>query len=131
LPNWLELPKNYSRDALNIQLWYFTPLFADSRVIVKVIDRRTDNVLIELQGTNRYHPYSEQKGITNYPIYEIISIKNIDEVIEHRQSGDIVFITDDSKLIDMIKKKTPISGLLNIDVFSIFLVQLDRLRFLS
>lgn len=75
------------------------------RVIAKMKRRSSETVLSKMTGFYRYHPDSEKRGITNYPIYVIITVDGIEEVFEHRQIGDIVYITDDPKLTSTLKQE--------------------------
>jgi len=75
------------------------------RVIVKLKNRSTEKILSEKTGIDRYHPDSERRGIRNYPVYVIVTVDGIEEVFEHRQRGDIVYVTDDQNLTETLKQR--------------------------
>jgi len=104
LPKWFELPKGYSRNEVDLALCYYLPPFMESRVIVKLKSHSTGRVLLKVTGSKRYHPDSEKRGIKNYPVFSIITVDGINEIIEHRQLGNIVNIADDPQLIEAIKQ---------------------------
>ena len=103
LPKWLTLPPGYSRRDISIGFIFYTHPFKN---YVKCIVYGPDperKKLNEQVGTQRYHPDTEKKNRSDYPRYIIIKIDGIEEVFEHRQRGDILCVTDDSKITSVLK----------------------------
>ncbi len=69
-------------------------------------------------GTNRWHPVSERsikehRGY-GFPNYTVITVGGIAEIFEQKRPGDILYITDDARLRQMIEGRVeegPGSGL--------------------
>lgn len=97
-PKWVQLPQGESRDSVTVTLYYYLSILQKPIAVLVVRDIKTGNKLMELSGTRRYHPMSEARGITQYPIYQVIKINGIDEVVEHKKQEPIFYLSDDPLL---------------------------------
>jgi hypothetical protein len=98
LPRWFALPSGYCRKDVSMSLTFFTHPFSRK---VKVMVRGSTSehkVLMEKIGDQRYHPFTEQQKYDFYPRYIIVRVGNVEEVFEHKQRDNILYITDDPNI---------------------------------
>jgi hypothetical protein len=72
----------------------------DAKFILKDKNRRTlTNANGRLKGKVKdlHRPFCLGGGDNRYchPVYEVITVKGITEIIEHREKGDVFYITDE------------------------------------
>jgi hypothetical protein len=107
LPTWLEVPKGYKRDDIDVVIEtypVYIPFLTKPKAVIKVENRASGNVLVTVIGVLRTHPITEEKGYGNYPTYDIITVNHIDEIFEHRAPGNILYITDNPEILKAIRK---------------------------
>lgn len=104
LPNWFSPPAGYTRDALTVKSYYYTPLFPVDNAVFELIDRN-DKILVTATGKVCWHPETKKKrnkygGLDpdSYPHYVYVRVNGTLEVIEHIK-GPTFRIIDDQKLI--------------------------------
>jgi len=109
LPKWFQIPSNYSRNDLTMDITFYT--HPSGKIIVKMVVRGPGperKVLSEKIGSERRHPLTEQQSYTEYPHYSIITVDGVEEVFEQRRPEDIEYISDDPKYTSVLKQqKTP------------------------
>lgn len=98
LPKWFSLPPNHERTNVTVTMDYyigsssrtttFTLRAASGAVISKVTGNQIG--LEPLQRKAKLPGYPE-----GYPSYEIITVGQITEIIEHRRMEPIFYVTDD------------------------------------
>lgn len=94
LPKWITLPPGQTRADVSLTMNYYTvPLaqFVLRDKNEKVVEKRTGKMrcAIELKNPPSGFP-------PHYPMYEVITVSGITEIIEHRRMGPIFSITDDT-----------------------------------
>lgn len=105
LPKWVTIPREYSRKDLSMTITFYTHPFL-SKVKMDVYGPAPDYKLLnETIGEQRYHPFTKNQPGYIYPRYIIISVKDIDEVFEHKTRGPVLYITDDPEIINSLKEK--------------------------
>jgi hypothetical protein len=106
MPTWFQLPAGFSKEDVEISFCYYLV----PRTIVKVKSRSSGEILMEKTGSVHYHPDSEKRGLNTNPVYSLITVNGIQEIIEHRWKGDIVYVaeevatTDDARLAVLLKE---------------------------
>jgi hypothetical protein len=104
LPKWVHIPSGYARENLTMTITFYTHPFL-SKVKLVVNGPAPDYKLInETIGDQRYHPLTKKQPRDVYPRYIIISVKDIQEVFEHKTRVPILYITDDPKLVSGLKQ---------------------------
>ena len=102
LPSWFTIPPGYARKDLSMTIIFY---MYHCKIIVYGSDHK---VLAKTIGTSRFHPITaelqEQGRRGEYPSYIIIDVDGIEEVYEHKEPNDILAITDDPRLTDVLKK---------------------------
>jgi hypothetical protein len=97
LPRWFDI-SSYSRNDLTMEMTYYSSPFGFKVKMVVYGPAPERKALMKKVGTIRWHPLSAENRDNKYPNYSIISVDGIEEVVEKRQKGDILYITDDSKI---------------------------------
>jgi hypothetical protein len=98
LPKWFTLPPGLARSDVTVMMSYYVKQSGRTSTF-KLLDARKKK-LAELNGTQKgMEPLKRktpQPGFSpGYPIYEIVTVNGITEIIEHRQMESIFYITDD------------------------------------
>lgn len=98
LPKWFALPANLTRSQVSVHLDYyillggrradFTLLGPKNEVLAKVTGTAVGNEPIKLERQPPAFP-------PGYPSYEIITVRGVTELIEHRNMEPIFYISDD------------------------------------
>ncbi|MGB7984723.1 MAG: hypothetical protein WCF54_06145 [Terracidiphilus sp.] len=98
LPKWITPTTGLTRDDISITMSYYVKPWGRS---AKFIYRDTKGQIREIQygklkGYEPLHLKNPPQGFAlGYPSYEIITVKGITEIIEHRKMEPIFYITDD------------------------------------
>jgi hypothetical protein len=100
LPRWFTVPSGYAREDINTTITYYTLGRAE---VVMYGPNPENKKLWKGIVEDRWHPcsqkqFDEQKTGAVYPNYSVIKFDNIEEILEQREPGDILYITDDSQL---------------------------------
>lgn len=99
LPKWFEVPEGMSRKELKVTMDYY--VYPSNRIaIFKLYKNESLFPLKKVTGKqfgNRPYSLNEAPpGLPkNYPLYEIITVDGITDVIEHRKREPIFYTTDD------------------------------------
>ncbi len=102
LPRWFVLPSGVDRTDVTVVLTYY--MGASGRIARFVMRHRDGTTIADVEGPQqglepRTLVPAPQTGPLPYPLYEIVTIDGVTELIEHRQRGDSVFyISDDPQL---------------------------------
>ena len=98
LPKWITLPPRHTRADVSITMSYYDNLWGNDvkvilydgkmQILKKVYGKEKDNGPFQLK-----HP--PQGFSPGYPLYEVITVNGITEIIEHRKMEPIFYITDD------------------------------------
>ena len=102
MPRWLNLQQQYARDNISINFTFYSHPVKDYVKCVVYGPAPEHQKLYEKVGTKRYFPDTENNR-SAFPGYIIIKIDGIEEVFEHRERGNILYVTDDPKLTSVIK----------------------------
>jgi hypothetical protein len=97
LPRWIVLPSGLSRQktsvTMNYYVWFggtatFTLYDAQKRALVKVSGT--------LRGDHPLMLRSPQAGFPpGYPTYEVITVRGLPDIVEHRAMEPVFYMTDD------------------------------------
>jgi hypothetical protein len=95
LPKWFKLPPRASRSDVLVTMDYYG---APARF--RLLDARTKRKLAEADGiVKNMQPItlnnSKAAYPMNYPVYEVITVAGVTDIIEHRRPEPIFYITDD------------------------------------
>lgn len=103
-PRWFDV-SGYQKRDITMRITLYTSPFggANAKLIVYGPPPERKKIM-EKAGKERWHPISEIEYDKKYPNYTIITVDGIDEVFEKKQPGDILYITDDPRIISSIQK---------------------------
>lgn len=107
LPKWFVLPSGLSRSEVTVTMSYY--ISPSGRTSVFTLLDLKGHKISELKGTVKGVEPTRLKDqqsnlVPDYPLYEIVSVNGITEIIEHRQSEPIFYITDDSSVIAEVER---------------------------
>ena len=91
LPKWFQIPEGLSRQDVSVTITYYT---SGKAKIILLGPGPDYKVLDEVIGSIRWHPLTEKRGFTKYPRYSYLKVKDIEELIEHRWHGNILYVVD-------------------------------------
>jgi hypothetical protein len=105
LPKWTALPSGFQRSDVELEMTYYSSLFDNvGRTATFVLRDRSGHKLAEAIGKvegNEPHslkPHSDT-GELPYPLYDVITVNGVTDVIEHRERlGPVFYITDDPEV---------------------------------
>jgi hypothetical protein len=89
LPFWLKLPAGLGRRDVDVELWYWAPLFDVDNVTVYVTDRNGRKI-VNLTGRSCWHPATHWPmggPVAPEPHYVILIVGSVVDVAEHSR-GD-------------------------------------------
>jgi len=102
LPKWFSLPPGLTRAEVTITMsYYIKPTGGTATFTLRDSNKAK---LAEVSGTTKGRYPIELKNPPpgyplGYPSYEIITVKGITEVIEHRRMEPIFYVTDDPAVL--------------------------------
>jgi hypothetical protein len=100
LPRWLHVPGHLSRSQLTVELeTYSSPWGPDARF--RLWDDRgnmLDSINVRRGKELMTRPGVTGMGLIEYPIYELITVRGIPELIEFRQMEPIFYVSDDAAI---------------------------------
>jgi hypothetical protein len=102
-PKWFEIPPNYTREDLTVEIYYFIDIFGTDFKAILLGPGPEYKKLDKKLGTHRWHPISEEKiktmeGRLSKPHYVIAKINGVEEIIEHKVKGPVFHISDNPSL---------------------------------
>jgi hypothetical protein len=87
LPRWFSLPANLKRSDVTVRITYYT---SGSRI---QLIGPSGAVIASVTGTDRLSPETERHP-GRYPSYSLIKVANIEEILEQRSPGDILYVAE-------------------------------------
>jgi hypothetical protein len=98
LPRWITLPPGLTRTDVSLTMNYYVKPWG--RTSTFLLRDKQGKTLTELHGTEKgsepLHLKNPPQGSdTGSPAYEIITVKGMTEIIEHRKMEPIFYVTDD------------------------------------
>jgi hypothetical protein len=107
LPKWFMQPSGLSRSEVTVTMSYY--ISPSGRTAVFTLLDTKGHKISELNGIVKgIEPVrlKDQQShlVPDYPLYEIVTVNGITEIIEHRQSEPIFYITDDSSVIAEVER---------------------------
>jgi hypothetical protein len=100
LPRWITVPPELTRADVSVRMDYHTP-DGQGRSAVFIAKDKNGRILTKVTGKLRglYPIFLNGPLKANhrmqYPIYEVITVNGITEIIEHRKAEPIFYVTDD------------------------------------
>lgn len=96
LPSWFSPPAGKSREDVKITLDYYT----NGNAVFKIFGKNDHIAFEKITGNAKNEkPIQLEKPADgfpkHYPMYQIVTINGVTEVIEHRAMEPIFYITDD------------------------------------
>lgn len=110
LPRFLSLPPNLKRSDVSVAIDYYS-----SSVKFRLYGPG-GRLLQSVSGSDRWDPETERRGFSEYPTYSHVKVGDIEEIIEHRTPGDVLYIAErvpsDAERMQLLKEelKTRLSG---------------------
>lgn len=113
LPKWITIPPQHTRADVFITMSYYVKPWGRSATF-KLQDTK-GFILTKVDGKQKgYEPFHlkhpPQGFAPGYPAYEIITVKGITEIIEHRKMEPIFYITDDAAVWKELMGVQPLAG---------------------
>lgn len=102
LPKWFSLPPGLTRGEVTVKMSYYVK--PSGRTATFTLSGSKKEKISEVRGTQRgLQPIELKKPPRGYPpgypSYEIITVKGITEVIEHRRMEPIFYVTDNPAVL--------------------------------
>jgi hypothetical protein len=102
LPKWFSLPPGLKREEVTVTMSYYVKPWG--RTATFTLSGSKKEKLTEVRGTQMgLQPIELKKPpsgyLPGYPSYEIITVKGVTEVIEHRRMEPIFYVTDDPAVL--------------------------------
>ena len=98
LPKWIALPQGLTRADVSITMSLYDSLWGcDVKIILQDKKEQTlSTVYGEEKGRGPLYLKHPPQGFPpGYPAYEVITVNSITDIVEHRKSEPIFYITDD------------------------------------
>jgi hypothetical protein len=98
LPKWISLPPGLNRSDVSLTMNYYVKPWGSSATFI--LRDRKGQVLTKIDGkVNNSEPvrlkHSPPGFPAGYPSYEVVTVKDMTEIIEHRKMEPIFYVTDD------------------------------------
>ena len=90
IPNWFSLPPNFSRTDITVSIASYSSWSGMKARVIARGPAPEYQVLFDSVGTLRVHPMTEKLGYDKYPLYSIVNIEGVEEILEQRRPEDIV-----------------------------------------
>jgi len=99
LPKWIDVPPGLTRADISVTMNYYTnPLGADAKFIIKDKNRRIITTVNGKCGGLYHLPLKNPPpgyDSLHYPAFQVITVKSITEIIEHKKMEPIFYVNDD------------------------------------
>jgi hypothetical protein len=90
LPRWFTLPAGLKRSDVSVRITYYVPGGPRIQLVGPA-----GHVITSVRGTDRSDPDSERRATSGvYPVYSFIRVGEVEEIIEHRSPGPILYIAE-------------------------------------
>ncbi len=105
LPAWFVVPLGMTRDQLTVSLDLYTKFHATARLmdgqghVLSKASGRVNEDTRALEGRPEGFKFK-------YPLYEVITINGITQVIEHRRMEPIFYVNDDPAVLTRLIPRT-------------------------
>jgi len=94
------MPAGVTRADITVTLdYYMGPSGGTATFTMKASD---GEVLRRLNG--RLPPAQHLPGAVGYPMYEVVTIDGLTEIIEHRKMEPVFYVTDDPAVISALRR---------------------------
>jgi len=98
LPRWIALPYGLSRQNTSLTMSYYVSAFARTATFALYDAQR--RALVKVSGTLRGdHPLMLRNPPAGfppgYPTYEVITVRGVSDIVEHRAMEPVFYMTDD------------------------------------
>lgn len=109
-----RLPKPFDPDGkiapegYTAKVEFYSPLNSQNNVRLTICDPNGKTVFDEM-GSSWWHPSGsyQGRGKSELPTHTVISIKGITDIVEHRETGPVLYLTDDEELWRFRQKTGP------------------------
>jgi len=91
LPVWIKLPPTVQRQDVSLTLNYYSVLFGPNAKLI--LKNRRGEVLEQLSGHDE--PFG---SLSEYPVYVLVVVNGVPEIIEHRKMEPVFYVSDDSAI---------------------------------
>ena len=99
LPKWYFLSPGSLRSDIKVKMNYFVNSTGRTATFI-ITDTRT-NKSVKYEGSQRgLEPIKLRWSRESHPMYEVITVNGITEVIEHRKMEPIFYITDNPAILN-------------------------------
>ena len=109
LPRWFAVPRQYKREDLDVEIYYYTAPFGKTNFIAYLFGSPPELKRLEKKyGTAEWHPVSKKKLDAkgdHYPSFHIVTVDGVVELIEHKYMAPIFHVSDDPEMKAYIKSK--------------------------
>lgn len=111
LPRWFKVPEGMTRSDVKVTMDYYST-FESGECVFKLYKKNNFFASEKVIGIPRF-PYSNYlknppagfpKG---YPMYAVITVNGITDIIEHRKMEPVFYVTDDPRVWKEIAKNPP------------------------
>ena len=107
LARWFAVPREYKREDVSAEIYYYTPLFGKTNFIAYLIGPPPEFKKLEKKyGVKQWHPGSEKKWYAkydHYPDFNIVTVAGVTELVEHRHMALVFHVSDDPELRQGLK----------------------------
>jgi hypothetical protein len=102
LPQWVALPSGVARADVSVTMFYYIKPWG--RTATFVLKDKEKKILMKVdgrqQGLEPFQLNNLPKGTApGYPVYEIITVGDMVEVIEHRKMEPLFYVSDDAAVL--------------------------------
>jgi hypothetical protein len=91
LPVWINPPPTVKRQDVSLTLNYYSNPFGPNAKFI--LRNRRGDILEEVSGYDK--PIGNNLSEQKYPLYVLVVVSGVPEMIEHRTKGPIFYISDD------------------------------------
>jgi len=98
LPVWIKLPPTVKRQDVSLTLNYYSNPFGPNAKFI--LRNRRGDILEEVSGNDK--PIGSALSEMKYPLYVLVVVNGVSEIVEHRMKGPTFYISDDSGIKSQI-----------------------------
>lgn len=102
LPRWFMLPAGFTRADVRVSFSYYTSFGGGTRTATVRLRTGDGSTLQEVVATRRgREPLTlgrQEDAGSSYPVYEILTVNDVVEVMEHRRMEPVVYLTDEPEV---------------------------------